>query len=91
MKIGVVLGVLEGLAQCVPVDEPAYCTNDVESDIQKLYDRARAELTLQKIYDVSDRDDERVQGGDPCARLKNTGEHTIARWEQTIMNLLDRI
>ncbi|EEP83016.1 predicted protein [Uncinocarpus reesii 1704] len=90
MRVGVVLGVLEGLINCSN-RETAITNGDGGSstDIRSLYDLARAELDVQKVFgSLINTDDESEQRQDPCVALEKAGEETVSKWEETVMKLI---
>ncbi|EFW14600.1 Essential protein Yae1, N terminal [Coccidioides posadasii str. Silveira] len=97
MRVGVVLGVLEGLVRCSPSASSSAPGKRSESgttaapsvDILQLYDLAKSELAVQKVFGgVAEIDSEVKPEQDSCLKLEKAGEEVVSKWEETVMRLL---
>lgn len=77
MRAGVVLGVLEGVVSANSTDERA----------KELYERAKRELVVQKVFVQTTADGK----GDVCQELEGSGEAVVGSWEETVRQLLEGI
>ncbi|PGH14338.1 hypothetical protein AJ80_05928 [Polytolypa hystricis UAMH7299] len=107
IRVGIVLGVLEGLSRCEGSAKKGEKEKEKEKedvgvdgidgvvDVTGLYERAKGELSVQKVFggvvgDGAEGKKEAEEEGDASVRLGRAGEEVVGNWEARVKKLLEQ-